>query len=307
MKNFISFINEHKGISDINKIYTDYFINYYIQLGYGEFVIDDNDDQRLPLINCLLIIKKGETHAQFNPIESFLKKDNNNYYLYNIIFTINIDDDKNTWLLKELLTHELNHCIEYYNVLKWNEKNKINDVVYEIKPKHLSFKKIFTKIDIEPDNPFSFFKHLIYLSLDSEYNSRVSQLYQYLKSFNTKDKDFLNDKIKDSKSYFAYNQLENFNSKEFVDLCVDKIGTLGIVKITKELNEQLKINNINKLISYNFINNNVIKYEDLINYYNKWEKLFKFKNKKNIENLYRMVDVIIDENGLREGYSFSYE
>ena len=101
-------------------------------------------------------------------------------------------------------------------------------------------------------------------------------------------------------------QLNNFNSENFIKECVDKIGLIGIVKITKELNNQLKNNNINKLVSYNFINDNVIKYDDLICYYNKWEKLFKFKNKKYLENLYRMVEVIIDEHGLREGYGIDH-
>jgi hypothetical protein len=306
MKKFIKFINESKGISEINKIYTDYFVEYYIQLGYGEFVIEDNVDQRLPLMNCLLNIKKGETHALFDPTESFLKKEDEDFYLYNIIFTININNKDDIWLLKELMSHELNHCIEYYNISKWNERNKINDEVYEIRPKHLSIKKSFTKINVEPNNPFSFFKHLVYLSLDSEYNSRVSQIFQYLKSFNSKDKEFLKDKIKDSKSYDAYLQIENFNTGDFIKNCVDKIGLIGIIKITKDLNDQLKNNNINKLVSYNFIKDDVIEYKDLINYYRKWEKLFKYKNKKYIENLYRMIDVVIDENGLREGYGSEY-
>ena len=102
MKKFLNFVNERKGISDINEIYTDFFIEYYVQLGYGEFTIEDSEDQRLPLINCLLIIQKGYTHAFFDPTKSFLKKIDNRYHLYNIIFTINIDDDKDIYLLKEL-------------------------------------------------------------------------------------------------------------------------------------------------------------------------------------------------------------
>jgi len=303
MKEFPSFVNERKGISDINEIYTDFFIGYYIQLGYGEFTIEDIDDQRLPLMNSLMIIQRGKISALFDPTESLLRKINDKYYLYNVIFTININDE-DIYLLKELISHELTHCIEYYNVSKWNYDNKINHKVYEIKPKHLSIKKSITSINIELDNPFSYFKHLVYLSLDSEYNSRVSQLYQFLKSFNSKDEIFLKNKIKESKSYNAYLQLEKFNVDDFIKKCINKIGLMGIVKITKDLNNQLKNNNINKLVSYNFINDNVIDSDDLVNYYRKWDKLFKFKNKRYIENLYRMVEVIIDDTGLREGYKF---
>lgn len=303
---FENFLNEGKGISDINKIYTDYFVEYYKQLGHGEFTIDDSDDQRLPLKNCLLIIKKGDIHALFDPSYSELKKEGGEYYLYNVVFNIEINNE-DIYLLKELISHELNHCIEYYNISKWNEENKIKDEVFEIKPKHLSIKKSIGEIKIEKDNPFSFFKHLIYLSLDSEYNSRVSQFYQHLKSFDNKNEEFLKDKIKYSKSYLAYMMLNDFNSEEFVEECIDKIGLNGIILITKSLNKQLENNNINKLISYNFIKDITIEYQDLINYYKKWEKLFKFKNKKHIENLYRMIDAVIDENGLREGYKLNHE
>ena len=298
---FENFLNEGKGISDINKIYTDYFVEYYKQLGYGEYTIEDSDDQRLPLKNCLLIIKNGDTHALFDPIYSELKKEGDEYYLYNVVFNIETKNE-DIYLLKELISHELNHCIEYYNVSKWNEENEIKDKVFEIKPKHLAIKKSINEIKIEKDNPFSLFKYLIYLSLDSEYNARVSQIYQFLKSFNTKNKELLKEKIKDSKSYIAYMMLNDFKSDEFVQECIDKIGLTGIIIITRELNKQLENNNINKLISFNFISDTTIDYKDLINYYNKWEKLFKFKNKKHIENLYRMIDVVIDEDGLREGY-----
>ena len=151
---------------------------------YCEFTIEDSDDQRLPLTNCLLIINKENPHALFDPTQSFIKKENDNYYLYNIIFIISINDKDDIWLLKELISHEINHCVEYYKILKWNEENKIDSkIVHEIKPRHLAFKKIINEIKVETNNPFSFFKHLVYLSLDSEYNARVSQLFQFLKFY----------------------------------------------------------------------------------------------------------------------------
>lgn len=301
IKKFIQYIKEGKGISNINKSYSDYFVEYYKQIGYGEFILDDNDDQTLPLNNCLLKIESGKTYALFDPTKSFLKKEDDKYYLYNIIFTIKIEND-DIETLKELITHELNHCIEYFNVLRWNYDNRINDKVIEIKPNHLSIKKSYSNIIVEDNNPFSYFKYLIYLSLDNEYNARVSQLYQYLKSFNNKDKTFLISKIEFSKPYEAYTKLENFDSKSFVIDCIKKISLSGIIKITKELNIQLKENNIEKLISYSFIDEKIITETDLYNYYNKWMQMFKNKNKKHLNKLYKIVDEVINDNKLNEDY-----
>ena len=302
MKKFKEYITEGKGISNINKEYTNFFTQYFLQLNYGEFTIEDNDNQDLPLYNCLLKIQKGDTYAKFNPEHSFLVKDNNKYKLYNVTFLIQIDNDSDTYLLKELITHELTHCIEFYNISKWNNENKINNKVVQIYPKHLSIKNAYTNIDVDEKHIFQNFKYLIYLTLDDEYNSRVSQLYQYLKSFNTTNENILSEKLKTSKSYLAYLKIENFNAEYFVDEMINKIGFESTAKITKELNNQLRENNIDKLTSYNFINNEIINKEQLIEHYKKWEKMFKSKNKKHLELLYRIIKEVINDNPLKEAY-----
>ena len=81
-KNILKFkehITEGSGILNINKEYTIFFSQYFLQLGYGNFTIENNDDQRLPLYNCLLKIQKGRTYAKFNPEYSFLDVENNKY------------------------------------------------------------------------------------------------------------------------------------------------------------------------------------------------------------------------------------
>lgn len=305
-KNILKFkehITEGSGISNINKEYTIFFSQYFLQLGYGNFTIENNDDQRLPLYNCLLKIQKGRTYAKFNPEYSFLDVENNKYKLYNIVFLIQIDNSSEIFLLKELITHELTHCIEFYNILKWNNDNKINNEVVQINPKHLALKQVYTNINVDANHIFHMFKYLIYLTLDNEYNSRVSQLYQFLKSFNTKNKNILEEKLKESLSYKQYLKIDNFNATTFVNEMIDKIGFEGTVKITKELNEQLKLNKFNKLTSYNFINNYIITQQDLMNHYKKWERMFKYKNKKHLDLLYKIIKEVINDNPLKEAYN----
>lgn len=273
------FIIEGKSISYINKEYTDFFLQYFSKFGYGEFTIQDSDDQKLPLYNCLLKIQKGDTYAKFEPEYSFLQKDNNKYKLYNIIFLIQINDTSQITLLNELITHELTHCIEFYNISKWNYENTINNKVVQIYPKHIALKQVYTNMNVDEKHIFHFFKYLIYLTLDNEYNSRVSQLYQFLKSFNTKNEELLKEKMKESISYNLYLKIEEFNAKSFVEEMINKIGFEGTVKITKELNQQLKLNDFNKLTSYNFINNDIINQQDLLNHYKKWEKCLNIKIK----------------------------
>jgi hypothetical protein len=197
--------------------------------------------------------------------------------------------------LKEKLAHELNHTLEYYNLRKNETKLKFN-----IEPK---YKIVQTSIlNISFDNIWDEFKSLIYLSLDSEYNSRISQLYEYLKDLNSLDKDYLLRKLLESEPYKQYEKLNNFNPELFLLKSEKMISLTTTIFELNRLNKEFIENGVNDLDGYKFIKN--VDENNILTYLKKWEKVFKTKNKKHLGKLNRMVDKVIED--LRKPISERY-
>lgn len=170
------------------------------------------------------------------------------------------------------------------------------------------FKSVQTSIlNVNFNNVWDDFKYLIYLSLDSEYNSRISQLYNYLEQFNTTNKEILMNKLLNSDIYSSYKKLDNFNPELFLiksNLLIGKKAT--IVELNK-LNESFLNEKVNELNGYKFIK--LINEENILNYLKKWGKLFKVKNKKHLDKISILVDKVIEDlkKPLKERFNYQLQ
>lgn len=209
--------------------------------------------------------------------------------------TIEIDsNDINKEKILGIISHELTHIKEYYEVQKKSIELKI-----KITPTHIDIKEINKKI--KSYKTFEELYQLIYLSLDDEMNSRISQIYHYLYSFNIKDIDLLFDKVKSHKNWEYVVMLDNFDSKKFVNYNIKKISLECFLKITNELIDKFKDKNLNKRTKMlSFINKYVSNEKNLYEFYECWSKYFNLKSKKHIEKIkYIISEVIEDLNGNR--------
>ena len=141
-------------------------------------------------------------------------------------------------------------------------------------------------------------------------NARVSQVYQYLYDFKSIDENFLFEKLKEHKNWGYAQMLDNFDSVEFVNECIDKMGLFGFLHITNKLIQSFKdykLENRAKILPSRDTELKTI--DDLYKYYMDFSLYFKNKVKKHIEKLkYIIKEVIEDINGNRpytEMYRFN--
>jgi hypothetical protein len=290
LKKFSHYINEGRGIPNIIKNYTDIIFDYIqfdINNNINDDLIIDLENNDLYLKNLFINYKISDRYyGLFNPV--YTQFENN--ILTNVEIVLEIDkNDNNSNKIKEIITHELTHVYEYYNISKTN--NKLN---IKVNPKYLAVRKSINNTYYN-NNMYNFFKYLIYCSLDTEYNARISQLYQFIKKCNSLDKEAIYNKIMESDTYKTYLLLDDFNSEFFVSELIKKIGLKASIYLINQLNNNFIENNVNKLNGYNFIK---IIPENLISfntYMLKWEKIFKQKNKKHRKKISKIIDEVIND------------
>jgi hypothetical protein len=261
---YIEYINEGRGISNTIKYYVS-ILEKYIN-GQNTNIFLDFDDKSLKLKNININIsynKKEEYEGIFNP-EFFSFKDDN---LCDIILNISIPKNYDIVRVRSLFSHELTHILEFFNLIK-NKK----DI-----PKHGKMKINLEKFKKkhEYENYFDAFLHYLYLTLDNEFNARVSELYFYLKSKNTKDELELEQHIKNSYIWKKIEEIEIFDSVRFTDFLIKRVGELSTIIFINTFNNSLE-NDLKIDININNI-------EDVYFYFKIWEKKFKIKNKKHKE------------------------
>lgn len=266
MKNYKHFLNESRGISNTIKNYVDIIFNLFDFKNHN-IIVDLTDDYFI-LKNLQVNFKKYKNNnSEFNPINNKLI-DNE---LHNIIINIQyVNDDENE--VKELINHELTHCLEFYNIIKNNRKLE-----------HIKYKKVLidTKYQNFIDDLFYRFRLNIYNTLDNELNARVSQLYHKIIHLGEEDIDKIKDLIKQTDIWKICEDIENFDVKNFVDNMINKITLDKFIILTNELTNKTKLYNITK---FDIVNNK----EDLYVYYNLWKKLFKNKISKHKDKLLNM-------------------
>ena len=284
MKKYLNFINEGNGISNIIKTYSD--IIYTNFLDYEDKIIFlDLKDILFPLYNIKLTInfeKRLDCYAKFDPINYTFS--NNILKNINLYFFVTIGTDD--YIIKSKISHELTHVLEFYNLIK-NQRDL---------PTHVNLQKIITNFN-KIETPLNDFTYFIYLSLDNELNARVSEAYHFLMKFNSIDKNILLEKIKECESWKKYEELDSFNAEKFYNYMLEKISEPALIVLINHLNEQIIKNNYN----LDFIDSNL----PLIDYFKKWENIFKNKCIKNKKKLLSIInEVIKDQGNMNEKYRY---
>jgi hypothetical protein len=276
---YYDYLNEGKGISNfIKKLSTIIVGNIFKDIKVFDIEIDISE---LKLINKISIEVNNITrdyHSAF-----FVKKNTDDDILNNlsIKFDLPFIEDVDHYYLIEIVTHELTHLYEFYNIVKNNKKL----------PLYNNIKKSLIQT-IKQDNfdIFSYFRNIVYLTLDNELNARVSQTYQLLKFKNIKDKIQLFNILKTTHIWKKYKEIDNFNPKSYTSDLIEILGVNLTCILINDFNNELK----NNFINFSFITN-VSNENEIIEYFNNWNKRFKYKLKKHILKLNKVIDEVITD------------
>lgn len=278
-------IFEGRGISDLIKQYSTIIYDYFSE-GEDKILLDF-DYKPLPLMDLRIIFKKSNVnHAFYNLDFSSIDE---NYKLNNIIIEIEYSDSERS-NIAGMIIHELNHINEYYNIQLKMLKTKI-----KIKPTWIDIQISIKELDIPKENTYYYFIYLLYLSLDTEMNARISQVYDYLYQLNIKDSEILFQKLKNHKNWEYVKLLENFDSVKFVNQNIIDIGEESLLKITNELIGKFKDKDLNKrtkLLNFIKIVNDK---SDLYSLYDNFSKYFKTKTKKHIKKFKELTKEIVED------------
>ena len=274
---YYEYLNEGKGISNfIKKLST----NIVGEIFKNKKIFDVNIPE-LELIKSVSIeinnIKK-DYHSVF-----LVKNNSENDILNNLLIKFDLPFIENIdhHYLIQIVTHELTHLYEFYNIVKNNKKLPLYNNIK---------KSLIQTINQDNFDIFSYFRNIVYLTLDNELNARVAQTYQLLKFKKIKDKTQLFNILKTTHIWKKYKEIENFNPKTYTSDLIEILGVNLTCILINEFNKELKIN----YIHFSFITN-VNNENEIIKYFNSWNKRFKYKLKKHIQKLNNVIDeVIID-------------
>jgi hypothetical protein len=281
---------EGRGISDIIKQYSNIIYDYFSD-GEDKILLDF-DYEQLPLIDLRIIFTKSDiNNGTYDLDNSFFDSGK----LHQLLISIKYNNiDKN--FILGLINHELNHINEYYNI-----HNKMNKMNIKIKPTWIDIQLSYKSLNISNSSPYYKFIYLLYLSLDTEMNARITQVYEYLLSFNSTNFDYLYTKLKEHQNWKYLEMLNNFDYENFVDENIELIELTGLLKITNDLIEKFKDKDLNKRTkSLSFIKDSVSDIINLYNFYDNFSKYFKKKCVKHITHMEYIIKEVIEElNGNR--------
>jgi len=203
--------------------------------------------------------------------------DKNNLF-NDIILEFDIPDIESNWnYFHEIILHELTHLYEFYNIIK---NNRDLPIYSKIKG------GLVNTISQDNIDPFNYFRNLVYLTLDNELNARVSQTFNYLKQTGLKDPKLLSSAVKNSSTWKKMDIIKNFNPKKYANDLVDTLGIDFSCLLVNIFNDELKSNGLNFNIT------NTSDSEDLIKYFNYWNRKFKYKMRKHEDKLNKIVNGI---------------
>ena len=228
---YYDYLNEGKGISNfIKKLSTIIVGNIFKDIKVFDIEIDISE---LKLINKISIEVNNITRDYNSAF--FVKKNTDDDILNNlsIKFDLPFIEDVDHYYLIEIVTHELTHLYEFYNIVKNNKKL----------PLYNNIKKSLIQT-IKQDNfdIFSYFRNIVYLTLDNELNARVSQTYQLLKFKNIKDKIQLFNILKTTHIWKKYKEIDNFNPKSYTSDLIEILGVNLTCILINDFNNELKNN-----------------------------------------------------------------
>ena len=257
----------------------------------------DFDYEPLPLIDLRIVFTETKIlHGDYELNNSFFE----NEKLHNIQIEINYNK-KDKDIIVGLISHELNHINEYYKIhLKMLRTN------VKIKPTWIDIQLAFKDLNISKEHNYYSFIYLLYLSLDTEMNARISQVYDYLLSFNILDESILFDKLKKHKNWAFVELLRNFDYKKFVDINLNNIGLSGLLTITNDLIFKFKNKDLNKRTKLlKFISDDVHNVQELYSFYENFSEYFSIKTIKHIEHFKYLIKEVIEDLNQNRPYNES--
>lgn len=163
--------------------------------------------------------------------------------------------------LMSIISHELRHVYDIFTVSR--------DVEFQ------SFIKS-AKINDYFETKIGYFVELVYLSLEHEIIARHNMLYELYRYINITDKNELMKLFEKSFVYNALLRLNTFNSEEYIKKFNKEELTKLIISFSKDIND----------VGFN---------GDIVEYFKKWELLFKNKSKEFYGYVDNMLDDIIND------------
>lgn len=283
---YYEYINENRGISNfIKKLATRVsgsIFKEYEKVSdelLAEFIININVKfDEIDKINHIAIIVRSEEcnyHSKFITNGSDLLND------LCLEFDLPKKSDLDYNYLHELIIHELTHLYEYYNIV-------VNRREF---PLYNKIKKSLVRTIKQDDfDIFSYFRNLVYLTLDNELNARIAQTYQLLKFEKINDKDQLFNILKTKHIWKKYKEIESFSPKKYTSDLIELVGLDFSKILINQFNKELRLNGVD----FSFIKDTNTK-EDVIKYFNSWKKRFNYKLKKHLIKLRRVIDEVVKD------------
>ena len=323
MKTYLDFIKE--GF-ELNKLYVEKIYNLFESNGYGQYKINLSNE-KLPLLNLFVTFEKNnkEKYSYFDNNDCKINDDFGNKLLEDCkLYFSNFKIEE----LKSEIGHEINHIQEYYNKLlksyvEVKQNKKINNIHDKINNNEIRFKKSIHDIinsslrDIRNKNKdFDIFLDIIYNTTDNELNSKIPEIYYYLKSFKSEDISILRTKLQNYSTYRRLKEIDNINFKKLSYGMINKINRDELCDLINIFNkiyiQKLNKENISNIDTYVFLNDKIFNIEDIINYFLNWEKLIKNKFNKwynKVDNIIKkvIIDLKNNENNIIEEYDFNME
>jgi len=276
---YYEYLNEGKGISNFIKILSTTIVGSIFK---DNKVFDVEID--IPELDLIKKLSIEIVNISKNYQASFtVKKNSKKDILNNLLIKIDLPLIENVdhYYLIEIITHELTHLYEFYNIVKNNKKLPLYNNIK---------KSLIQTINQDTFDIFSYFRNIVYLTLDNELNARVAQTYQLLKFKKIKDKNQLFNILKTTHIWKKYKEIENFNSKSYTSDLLEILGIDLTCILINEFNTELKANFIN----FSFITK-VNTEKEIFTYFNSWNKRFKYKLKKHILKLNKVIDEVIND------------
>ncbi len=123
--------------------------------------------------------------------------------------------------IHSLLNHELNHSLEIY---QYEYNNKRYRYSWELVKKQIYHREFSNKYQYWKD-----FNYLIYLGLNHEMSSRLSEIYEEIKKYENIEEDIKNNKIFQDAKFML-----EFDFDVFYKLFVDKYGENEFIKVCEQ-------------------------------------------------------------------------
>lgn len=195
---------------------------------------------------------------------------------YEIQFIFNFEKINHEKLYR-VVYHELIHIYEIIKRIDNNSKNKLQ----------WDINNILRRIELKYNDDFiSDLCYLIYQSFDHEINARVSDVYPFLMSIKTSDKDTLFNYLRVTKSWYYKELLGSWNPD------FKKVNWNNLIEFIDEFNSMV-------LDRYPDINFNIYKIpnneKDCRKIIKDWIKLFRKKSRYFESKLIKVIDEVIKD------------